>query len=388
LPVVSLVLACVVGSQPAVAGSLPQAASGTGVATSQRTVGIAVADRLLHLQNRSGAIADSPGGRIVNVDSNMEYALWGLAAAYRATGAVRFLHGLRRGVSWLADRMVMAPRRWRGSFWYGYRSQPPFTHVRVSPGGNVADVRGVDATSTLFVYDLWLYTKLSGSHTLARRLRTRALAAVDFVIANNQGPDGFFSSSWQRRKGSRTWHLWRYQYSADQGDVRLGMTAAARLYGTQRHRRVGRMLARTVPQAFFLPQQHRFALGRQGGSKDAAWEGFDGVFPQGYLPWVFPGSPQTRAAATWLAGCVDVSGAPRCREGTVAYSLSAAVLRLGQHTGTTTSNAALHWLEQHTFHPTTGAVGDSDRHPGAEYSNVDGFSALALLGPPAHPFGW
>ncbi len=354
-----------------------------------RAAGLAVADRLLARQQRSGVIADEPGGAVVNEDSNLSYALWGLAGAHRASGEQRYLRGLRRGVRWLADRLVMAPPRWRGSYWYAYRATPPYPHLALSPGGDVADVRGVDATSALLAYDVWLYTRLSGDRKLARTLRARVLAAVDFVLHRNRAADGFFYSSWQRRRGAPDWRLWRYQYTADQADVWLGMTAAARLYGKARHRKVSRDLRRDVARSFYLPGPARFALGRAGGRDEVALEGFNGIFPQGYLAWVFPAGPQTRAALAWLAGCVEPSGAPRCRPGSPAYSLSAAVLALGERrAGGDAAGAALDWVLRTTFDPATGAVGDSDRDRRAAYSNVAGFTALALLDAPRRPFAW
>src|SRR5262245_45184065 len=46
------------------------------------TVALRVADALLARQDAAGAIPDEPGGSAVNEDSNMEYGLVGLAAAY------------------------------------------------------------------------------------------------------------------------------------------------------------------------------------------------------------------------------------------------------------------------------------------------------------------
>jgi hypothetical protein len=42
-------------------------------------------DFILSLQNAAGAIPDQPGASTVNEDSNMEYALIALGAAYSAT---------------------------------------------------------------------------------------------------------------------------------------------------------------------------------------------------------------------------------------------------------------------------------------------------------------
>jgi hypothetical protein len=93
-----------------------------------------VADFLLSLQNESGAIADTPGSTLANEDSNMEYALAGLAAAYWYSKDRRYLRALENGISWLADRQEMADPQWRGSWFYAYRTTPPYAPVAISPG--------------------------------------------------------------------------------------------------------------------------------------------------------------------------------------------------------------------------------------------------------------
>src|SRR5205807_366590 len=58
-----------------------------------------IADFILSLQNAAGAIPDRSGVNTVNEDSNMEYALIGLGAAYAATNDRRYLDGLERWIS-------------------------------------------------------------------------------------------------------------------------------------------------------------------------------------------------------------------------------------------------------------------------------------------------
>lgn len=72
-----------------------------------------MADFILALQSKAGAIADSPGAATANNDSNMEYALMALGAAYSFTRDARYLTGLTKGIAWLADRENMTSTHWR-----------------------------------------------------------------------------------------------------------------------------------------------------------------------------------------------------------------------------------------------------------------------------------
>ncbi|HUD14728.1 MAG TPA: hypothetical protein VMQ56_13840, partial [Terracidiphilus sp.] len=67
-----------------------------------------MADFILSLQTPNGAIVDEPGGTKVNEDSNMEYALIGVGAAYASSKQDKYLEGLERGIKWLADREEMS----------------------------------------------------------------------------------------------------------------------------------------------------------------------------------------------------------------------------------------------------------------------------------------
>ena len=193
------------------------------------TEALNMADFLLSLQTAEGTIPDSPGSPIANEDSNMEYALIGLAAAYWQTGDGRYLQGLEKGIQWLAERQDMSQSFWRGSWYYTYQSFFPYAPVATSPGGGVNDVRGVDATSALFVYLLYLHKALSGRSDLVSQYADNAIAALTFLINNNGDPASpFYFSSWQQRNSQ--WELWRFQYSADQGDVYLGLAAASQLF--------------------------------------------------------------------------------------------------------------------------------------------------------------
>jgi hypothetical protein len=175
-----------------------------------------IADYLLSQQNADGAIPDAPGWDTVNQDSNMEYALIGLAAAYDYSHDPRYLLALEKGIRWLAAREEMTDPPWRGSWFYAYSSVPPYNPIPTSPGDPaITDVRGVSATSALFVYLLYLHSVVSGSNTLAIEYEDNARAALDFVLEHNQSADGFFYNSWQKSAADGKWHLWRFRYAAD-----------------------------------------------------------------------------------------------------------------------------------------------------------------------------
>jgi len=369
----ALVIAAFAVALPGAAAAAPQ----------HRARALRIADFLLATQRPSGAIPDTPGGRRVNEDSNMEYALIGLAAAYEASGHRRYLDGLARGIRWLAGREEMSGGRWRGSWFYAYSARAPFDPIPTSSGRGVKDVRGVDATSALFAYLVWLHRDLSGDPSLAHRLESNVRAALDFVLARNRARDGFFASSWQRRDGR--WRLWRFRYAADQGDVYLGLHAGSLLYGDRDYAAAADHLADRVGAAFFLRGRGRFALGTDpDGTRDRSLEGFNGIFPQGYLPWVLGPSPQGRRALGWLRtrtrgdGRVAIGHRP-------AYSLSAAIVGMGRcAVGATAPRRSLRWLARVPFDPADGGVTDTGRG-GPKYVNVAGFSVVGLVG--FLPFG-
>jgi hypothetical protein len=220
-----------------------------------------MADFILSLQDVAGAISDRPGATTVNEDSNMEYALIALGAAYAATKDSRYKDGLERGIRWLAEREEMTDPLWKGSWRYVYSTNPPYAPTLTSPGAGITDARGVDATSTLFVYLLYLDQKLTGSDTLVRRYAVNAQAALDFVIKHNLDKDGFSWSSWQQHAFDGQWHLYAFKYSADQGDVYLGMQAGNLLYHSSEYERVARFLTENTPLRFFSKTTGRYGLG-------------------------------------------------------------------------------------------------------------------------------
>jgi hypothetical protein len=219
-------------------------------------------------------------------------------------------------------------------------------------------------------------------------LEPQARAALTFILNRNLAPDGFSNSSWQlveRNKGWQ-WVLWRFQYAADQADVYLGMHAGWLLYRVSRYERCAAGLKKRVPHTFFLPQLGRYALGRdQGGTLDTGLDGFDGIFPQGYLPWVFGPGKENTGALAWLSSHRLPDGSLSADGGAPRYSLSVAVYALAAHAlQAPVPTRSLDWLLANTYDPVTGGIGDSAQDS-SQSSNVSGFVIAALLGFPAFP---
>lgn len=355
------------------------------VPSKYETTALQIGEFLLALQNGDGAIPDAPGSGLVNEDSNMEYALLGLAAAYRFSGDARYLSGLEGGIAWLAEREEMRDARWRGSWRYAYSSVPPYAPVPVAVGEGIRDARGVDATSALFVYLLHVHAQLSGVRAVADRYEENARAALDFLIAGNLRPDGSFASSWHKWQADGRWRLWPYCYTADQADVYLGMHSGWELYGDDRYRAAAAAVEEIARTRFFSATQERFGLGRdEDGDIELDMEDFEGIFPQGYLPWVFGGSHEDLAACMWLQGHVRSDGAISCYEGDPLYSLSAAIFAMARSAlGLPPARSSLDWLIANAFDPHDGGVRDTVAAGSEKYANVAGFAIMALLDFPA-----
>lgn len=341
-----------------------------------------VADYLLSQQSTDGVIPDGKGGRVANVDSTMEYALIGFAAAYWYSRDSRYLNGLEQGIHWLAAREDMSSTAWRGSWYYGYSTRSPYRSVAVSPGAGVTNVRGVDSTSTLFVYLLYLHKTLSGSDVLARRYEPNARAALDFVLTKNRAADGFFYSSWQKWS-SGAWELWPFRYAADQGDNYLGFKAGVLLYGDATYQQAVSRLEQ-VDTVFFDTVNGNYAVGTyDDGSLERALPSFSRVFPQGYLPWIFGASGRNMSAFQSLYACEQSGGAP-CTAEELSYSLTTAVFALAASAlNYPTPTTALDRLITYAFDPADGAVRDSTSPDSYKYSNVAGLTVSALVQFPA-----
>lgn len=338
-----------------------------------------MADYLLSQQNADGVIPDGQGGRLANVDSTMEYALIGFAAAYWYSQDSRYLNGLEQGIHWLAAREDMSNTSWRGSWYYGYSTRSPYRSVAVSPGAGVTNVRGVDSTSTLFVYLLYLHKTLSGSDALARRYEPNARAALDFVLTKNRAPDGFFYSSWQKWSGGGGWELWPFRYAADQGDNYLGFKAGVLMYGDTAYQQAATRLEQ-VGTFFFDTANGNYAVGTyDDGSLERAEPSFSRVFPQGYLPWIFGTSGSNVSAFQSLYAC-ELSGGAPCTAEELSYSLTTAVLALAASAlKYPVPTGALDRLIAYAFDPADGAVRDTTSPDSYKYSNVAGLTVAALV---------
>ena len=338
---------------------------------------IQLSDFILHLQTADGAIPDRPGVVTVNEDSNMEYALMGLAAAYRATKDQRYRDGLERGIRWLAAREEMTDPVWKGSWRYVYSALPPFVSIPSSPGVGISDVRGVDATSSLFAYLLYLHQRVTSSDTLARTYEANAKAALDFIIHHNLDKDGFSRSSWQLHAADGQWHIYAFKYSADQGDVYLGMRAGSMLYHDARYERVAGSLKESTPHRFFAKARRRYALGlNENGSVDST----PYIFAQGYLAWMWGDTPENRDAVSWLKSRIQADGSLAEASNKPASSLSVAILTLAEAAlQQSPPTQSLQWLLTVPYDPATGGIHETADPKSYKYDNVAGFCLMSFL---------
>lgn len=338
----------------------------SGALSTQGTA-VRIADYILSLQLAEGAIVDSKGSTVINEDSNMEYALIGLAAAYSYTRDPKYLEGLRKGVEWLGTHMTMGDPFWAGSF--------PLYFTAPTYAGNY-NTRGVDATSSLFVYCVYLHQRLSGSTALRDKYEPQIRAALSFLDAHNTGADGFSLSSWVNGK------LWAYEYAADQVDVYLGWEAARIMFPTQQHYADRAAFYRdNIQKTFFLAGKGRYSIGRDAGSAlETTFDGFDGIFPNGYLPWALGPSDLNAKALKWLESCTQPDGSMRIGKQTRSYALTVGVYLCGcVATGRAPQQSSIDWLCNSMFDSRTGGVNDSTADI-TKYSNVAGFSVVGLLG--------
>jgi len=338
----------------------------------RRAAAVRMADFILARQRENGAVADAADADTVNEDSNMEYALIALAAAYRRTGAPRYLSGLERGIAWLAAAETMDGGSWTGSWRYRYDSGG--APLPAPDGCGAADVRGVDATGALFVYLLYLHRQCAGTAALAAAYRDHAAAALRFLLTRSRTAAGFFASSF-RQDGSGAWRRWDCCYAADQGDVWLGLRAGALLYGDEACAQAADFLRREVPRAFFSAARGRYCTALEDGQQDWSAQGFDPIQSQGFLPWLWGGTAPNRAAVRWLRRRMD-EGRPD------EYSLTAAFLALGERGLGAPSGRAAAWLLANGWDRDSGGVFDA-RSDRTETVNTAAFGVLALLDWPA-----
>lgn len=329
---------------------------------------IRAADFILSLQNEHGAILDHPDSRVANTDSKMQYALWGLAAAYTQTGAMKYLDGMRTGLLWLADR-----QRNNGSWWIGYRATPPFTPKK--------GAYGVSATVGLFIYDLWLYREVGGDPAVVRSLLPEVRAGLRF-LRGMRAPDGTYYSAFGRDEIGR-YQQARYRFTSDQADVYLGLRASWDLLERERSRRDGGRLLRTLTgPAFFYPGVGRYAQGLdQDGRRDPTMDVLT-IWPNGYVPWVLGESAKNRKALSFLGTRQMADGGFKVWGDDPVYSLTAEVFVMGTSSvyGTPLEEAdrAAQWLVDVASDQLSGGIVNNLRNP-RRYCNIAGFGVLAWL---------
>ena len=341
--------------------------TGCGSAGRFRGAAVRMADFLLSLQLENGAIPDAADADTVNEDSNMEYALIALAAAYQNTGAQKYLDGLQRGIAWLAAAQEMADNAWRGSWRYSYRRDGSAAKVGAD---DAAEIRGVDATSALFVFLLYLCRECSGSSAAIDPYRENARAALDFLLNKSRTASGFFASAFLQNEAG-AWERADICYCADQGDVWLGLRAGALLYADDACARAADFLEAQTPAAFFSADRGRYCTGIENGRQDWSAAGFAPLQCQGFLPWLWGDTLPNRAAVTWLQGQLD-------GDLSQAYFLGGAFLLLGEcGIGAPRSDRIAAWLVRDGI-DRRGAVSDSPQDE-TKTVNVAAFCALSLF---------
>ncbi len=293
--------------------------------TSYATNAIQAADFLLSIQGSYGQISDYPGGGMVNYDSHMEYAMWGLAVAYQKTGDQKYLDGMKAGLTWLAAR-----QRSDGSWWVGYAYLSPFDPID--------SAYGVSATIGLFMHDLWWYDFLSGDHAFTTSLLPKVRSGLSFLYTKMRASDGTFRSAYVKNSNG-VYVRNNYRYSSDQVDMYLGLRAASKLLGVQSYWDDA-MKLRTIlaGSTFYLSTYKRYALGITATGVRDTYLSLLTVWPQGYIPWVIGNFTNTRASTAWLdARERHPEGSVVFRQGAHRYALASEVL-IGGHIGTGTAN--------------------------------------------------
>lgn len=176
--------------------------------------------------------------------------------------------------------------------------------------------------------------------------------------------------------------LFREKYSADQGDVYLGMHAGDLLYRDARYKHTAEFLRKETPSRMFLASEHRYGLGiDEHGQLDTSDDGNGAAFSQGYLTWMWGDIEENRAATQWLRSKVRPNGSIVTLTGKPAYSLNVAMLGMAN---AALSNPqplqSLRWLIDTTYDSKTGGVRHSPE-PGdkSESNNEAAFCVIAFL---------
>ncbi len=336
---------------------------------------VKIADYILSLQCPNGAIVNFKGATTVNTDSNMEYALIGLGAAYQLTAASKYLDSMKKGICWLASKECMTKGKWKGSWWYEYDIKGK--HIPYIQGNDILDVRGVDTTSALFVYLLYLDNKLDPDSELTRKYHDNAISALNFIINNNLDSDYLSRSSWQKNSTGK-WSIYDCKYSADQGDVYLGFHAADILFNSQKYKSLAKLIKENTEKTFFDDTLGRYCTSIENGTLDRQLNSFDPIQSQGFLPWVFGDDAYNRLSVSWLSKNILADGSISCYENDPKYALSVAILGMGENSVSGEQpTSSYNWVNTYLLDSKTGGISDS--LIGSEKDcNVAGLYIIAL----------
>jgi len=339
---------------------------------------IKMADYLLSLQTKDGALRDAAGWNHCNGNSSMMYALMGLGAAYRKSGDKRYLEGLEKGIRWLAKRENMGSSKWRGSFYYAYDVNGK--SLAAKPDKFTVNVRGTSSASALFVYLVYLARQLNPASKLPSELESSARAALSFVLKNNKNSAGLFYNGWRQDKNGK-WNLYKTCYAADQADVWLGLIAGARLYGSPAWEKAAGGLKKTTEKNFYIPEKKRYAVSiDEKGRMNTHMGSIAEIFPQGYLPLVWGNTKKNRAALNWLKSRASKSGKTTCYKGDKGAALTAALLYGGRNSIDKNLDTVKNWLIKTCYDAKTGGVRSDSGKKSSKLSNAAAFSIMALTG--------
>lgn len=189
-------------------------------------------------------------------------------------------------------------------------------------------------------------------------------------------------SSWLQIEKDKQWSLFEKKYSADQGDVYLGMRAGELLYRDAHYARVAASLKLKTPVMLFVSGLGRFGLGRDSnGEVTSTDDGIGAAFLQGYLTRIWGGTRENRAAIEWIRTKVKQDGSIVTVPGKPSYSLTIAMLGMGGAALTSPPPAeSMHWLLTHTYDSKTGGVHHSlEPTDNSESNNEAGFCVIAIL---------
>ena len=341
-----------------------------------------MADFLIFQQNEDGVIPDTPSWKVANMDSNMEYALMGIAAAYKISKENKYLNALERGIKWLSNREEMEDPEWKGSWYYVYSSEKPYENIQIElDNPDIIDIRGVSSTSALYVYLLYLHYRLSGSRFLVKKYSKNAKAALNFLINKNRGSNGFFYNSWQKGTKNGKWNIWKFYYTSDQADVYLGMLAGWLLFKEPRFLKVALALKEKTSKSFFIPELKRYAVGKdERGCLDTELDEFNGIFSQGYLSWVFGENTYNLSAYKWLSACLKPDGELVCCKNDPRFALSISIYIMSSFSlNKPFPEKSAIWLLENCFDKTDGGVKDTPEYDSPKFSNVSGLTIIAFL---------